>query len=66
VIDRIAMREGITLNVVIDSDSLTAISQLVRSEYMTIMPHFAFADEIVRGEKMRCRSSIETAKIGHL
>ncbi|MBX9824020.1 MAG: LysR family transcriptional regulator [Xanthobacteraceae bacterium] len=50
VIDRIAVREGVTPNVVIDSDSLTAISQLVRSGYMTIMPHFAFADEIARGE----------------
>ncbi|ARQ00122.1 LysR family transcriptional regulator [Pseudorhodoplanes sinuspersici] len=50
VIDRIAVREGITPNIVIDSDSLTAISQLVRSGHMTIMPHFAFIDEIARGE----------------
>lgn len=50
IIDHIAAREGIKPNVVIESDSLTAISQLVKSGYMTIMPHFAMADEIKRGE----------------
>lgn len=50
VVERLAAREGITPNVVIDSDSLTAISQLVRAGYMTVMPHFAMVDEIERGE----------------
>ena len=50
IIDHIAAREGIKPNVVIESDSLTAISQLVKSGYMTIMPHFAMVDEIKRGE----------------
>lgn len=50
IIDHTGARLGIKPNVVIDSDSLTAISQLVRCGYMTIMPHFAMLDEINRGE----------------
>ena len=49
-IERLAARAGITLNVVIESDSLSAIISLVRAGYMTIMPHFAMLDEIHRGE----------------
>jgi DNA-binding transcriptional LysR family regulator len=49
-IERLAAREGIVPNVVIESDSLTAITQLVRGGYMTIMPHFAMLDEIRREE----------------
>lgn len=50
IIDHIGARCGVSPNVVIESDSLTAISQLVRHGYKTIMPHFAMADEISRGE----------------
>ena len=49
-IERLAARASITLNVVIESDSLSAIISLVRAGYMTIMPHFAMLDEIHRGE----------------
>ena len=49
-IERLSAREGIVPNVVIESDSLTAIIQLVRAGYMTIMPHFAMLDEIKREE----------------
>ena len=50
VIERISARLGIEPNVAIESDSLTAITQLVSLGYMTIMPHFAMMDEISRGE----------------
>jgi LysR family transcriptional regulator, nitrogen assimilation regulatory protein len=50
IIDHTGARLGVKPNVVIDSDSLTAISQLVRCGYMTIMPHFAMLEEINRGE----------------
>jgi len=34
-----------------DCDSLSAIAKMVcRSDFMTIMPHFAFLDEIARNE----------------
>lgn len=49
-IERIAAREGITPNIVIESDSLTAITRLVTAGYLTIMPHFAMLDEIARNE----------------
>jgi DNA-binding transcriptional LysR family regulator len=50
IIDHTGARLGFKPNVVIDSDSLTAISQLVRCGYVTVMPHFAMLDEINRGE----------------
>ena len=50
VIERISARMGVEPNVAIESDSLTAISQMVSLGYMTIMPHFAMMDEIRRGE----------------
>ncbi len=50
VIDHIGARQGVKPNVVMDSDSLTAISQMVRNGYKTIMPHFAMREEINRGE----------------
>ncbi|NWG23075.1 MAG: LysR family transcriptional regulator [Pseudorhodoplanes sp.] len=50
IIDHTGARLGFKPSVVIDSDSLTAISQLVRCGYMTVMPHFAMLDEINRGE----------------
>ena len=34
----------------IDCDSLQALIQLVRRGYMTLLPGFAFAEEIARGE----------------
>ena len=49
-IERLAARENIVPNVVIDCDSLTGIIQLVRNGYMTVMPHFAMLEEIDRGE----------------
>jgi LysR family transcriptional regulator, nitrogen assimilation regulatory protein len=50
VINQMAARANVVPNVVIDSDSLTAIAQLVRMGYVTVMPHFAMADEIARKE----------------
>jgi LysR family nitrogen assimilation transcriptional regulator len=50
VINQMAARANVVPNVVIDSDSLTAIAQLVRMGYVTVMPHFAMADEIARNE----------------
>ena len=50
VIEGIAARLNIVPNVVIESDSLTAIIQLVRLGYTTVMPHFAVSDEIARDE----------------
>jgi DNA-binding transcriptional LysR family regulator len=48
-IEHIATREGITSNVVIESDSFSAIVELVKAGYMTIMPHFAMLQEIKAG-----------------
>jgi DNA-binding transcriptional LysR family regulator len=50
VIDRISTRLGMEPNIALESDSLTAIAQMVSLGYMTIMPHFAMMDEIARGE----------------
>lgn len=50
VIERIAARANANVSTIVDSDSLTAIIQLVRLGYVTILPHFAVADEIARGE----------------
>jgi LysR family nitrogen assimilation transcriptional regulator len=50
VIEQLAARHEIKLNVK-DCDSLPAIAKLVCiSNYMAVMPHFAFTDEIERGE----------------
>jgi DNA-binding transcriptional LysR family regulator len=50
VIEQLAARHEIKLNVK-DCDSLPAIAKLVCiSNYMAVMPHFAFTDEINRGE----------------
>jgi LysR family nitrogen assimilation transcriptional regulator len=50
-IERLAARENIVLNRVMDCDSLPGIIQLVRNGgYMTVMPHFALLEEINRGE----------------
>jgi LysR family nitrogen assimilation transcriptional regulator len=48
-IEHMATREGITSNVVIESDSFSAIIELVKGGYMTIMPHFAMLQEIKAG-----------------
>lgn len=49
-IEQLAARHEITLDVM-DCDSLPAISKMVcHSGYHAIMPHFAFLDEIARGE----------------
>lgn len=50
VVERISARIGVEPHVAIESDSLTAIAQMVSIGYMTIMPHFAMMDEISRGE----------------
>jgi len=49
VIEHMATREGITSNVAIESDSFSAIVELVKAGYMTIMPHFAMLQEINAG-----------------
>ncbi|HEY0219515.1 MAG TPA: LysR family transcriptional regulator [Afipia sp.] len=50
VIEQLAARHDISLNVK-DCDSLPAIAKLVcNSDYIAVMPHFAFMDEIQRGE----------------
>jgi DNA-binding transcriptional LysR family regulator len=49
-IERLAARENIVPNVVIDCDSLPGIIDLVRNGYMTVMPHFAMLEEINRNE----------------
>lgn len=50
VIEQLAARHDITLDVK-DCDSLPAIAKLVcNTEFGTMMPHFAFLDEIARGE----------------
>lgn len=49
VIDQIAARLDLTLTTT-DCDSLAAIRQFVRFGHATIMPHFAMAEEIERGE----------------
>jgi DNA-binding transcriptional LysR family regulator len=50
VIEQLAARHDIT-PAVKDCDSLPAIAKLVcNSNYMAIMPHFAFIDEMARGE----------------
>jgi DNA-binding transcriptional LysR family regulator len=49
-VERLAARVGFAPNVVIDCDSLPGIIQLVRSGYMTVMPHFAMLEEINRDE----------------
>lgn len=48
-IERLASRQGITPNVVIESDSFSAILELVKAGYMTVMPHFAMLEEINAG-----------------
>jgi len=50
VIERISARLGVEPNVALESDSLTAIAQMVSLGYVTVMPHFAMMDEINRGE----------------
>jgi DNA-binding transcriptional LysR family regulator len=50
VIEQLAARHEVSLNVK-DCDSLPAIAKLVcNSSFMAVMPHFAFNDEINRGE----------------
>jgi DNA-binding transcriptional LysR family regulator len=50
VLEQLAARHNVEPKAM-DCDSLPAIGQLVRSrQYNTIMPHFAFATEIERGE----------------
>ncbi|MFH0296555.1 LysR substrate-binding domain-containing protein [Bradyrhizobium sp. 31Argb] len=50
VIEQLAARHDVTLTVK-DCDSLPAISKLVcDANYMAVMPHFAFTDELKRGE----------------
>ena len=50
VIDQLAARHDIT-PIIKDCDSLPAIAKLVcSSDFMAIMPHFAFTDEMARGE----------------
>lgn len=50
VIERLGARENVEIKA-FDCDSLPAISNLIISEgYMAIMPHFAFLDELARGE----------------
>ena len=49
-LERLAARENILPNVVIDCDSLPGIIDLVRNGYMTVMPHFAMLEEINRNE----------------
>lgn len=48
-INSLAGRSDVPLEIT-DCDSLTAIRQLVRTGYMTVMPHFGFDEEIERGE----------------
>ena len=48
-IEHIAAREGITPKIAIESDSFSAIVELVKCGYMTIMPHFAMLQEINTG-----------------
>jgi LysR family transcriptional regulator, nitrogen assimilation regulatory protein len=50
VIEQLAARHEITLSVR-DCDSLPAIAKLVcDGQFMAVMPHFAFVDEMARGE----------------
>ena len=50
VIDQLAARHDI-MPVIKDCDSLPAIAKMVcNSDFMAIMPHFAFVDEMARGE----------------
>ncbi len=50
VVERLAARNDIIINAR-DCDSLPAIAKMVcHSDYVAIMPHFAFLDEIGRGE----------------
>ncbi|WP_213740825.1 LysR family transcriptional regulator [Bradyrhizobium sp. dw_411] len=50
VIEQLAARHEITMNVR-DCDSLPAIAKLVcDGQFMAVMPHFAFVDEMARGE----------------
>jgi DNA-binding transcriptional LysR family regulator len=50
VLEQLAARHNVEARAM-DCDSLPAIAQLVRSaQYNTVMPHFAFATEIERGE----------------
>ena len=69
VIEQLAARHDIALKVR-DCDSLPAIAKLVcDARYMAVMPHFAFVDEIARGEmvaipiekQFAMRSDIELA-----
>lgn len=50
VVERLAARNDVNLNVLVDCDSLPTIAQLVRTGYVTVMPHFAFNVEIDSGE----------------
>lgn len=50
VIEQAGARYAIRPNVVLDCDSLQALIQLTRNGYMTLLPAFAFAEEISRGE----------------
>lgn len=50
VIERFAARQGIVPNVM-SCDSLPAIARMVRARHaLAVMPHFAFGDEMARGE----------------
>lgn len=52
VIEQLAARHDIKLNVK-DCDSLPAIAKLVcNSNFVAVMPHFAFTDEIKRGDML--------------
>jgi LysR family transcriptional regulator, nitrogen assimilation regulatory protein len=50
VLEQHAARAKIPLNVTIESDSLNGMIQFVMAGYSTILPHFAVAGEIERGE----------------
>lgn len=55
VIETLAAKSDVDINV-IDCDSLPAIGKLIsRERYRAIMPHFAFHDEIERGEMVPIR-----------
>ena len=55
VVESFAARAGVKLNVAVECDSLPGIVQLVRNGLYTILPHFAFHEEIERGEMVAMR-----------
>jgi LysR family transcriptional regulator, nitrogen assimilation regulatory protein len=49
-LEGLAFRTGISFQVKLESDTLTGMIELVKAGYITILPHFAVAREIARGE----------------